>query len=103
MVVERSLKPMLERVDELIQKVPKEEERHYIKVDQRSEAVVTEGIVDLLRVDDHYAPVAWPGAPAICAVRRPGLQCVDFLHGLGHALVKGQQGFTDGCLGGYSR
>ena len=30
---ERSLKPMLERVDELIQKAPKEEERHYIKAE----------------------------------------------------------------------
>lgn len=56
---ERSLKPMLERVDELIQKAPKEEERHYIKAElmapyQTEEEYVKEKSMYVFRQNSDY-------------------------------------------------
>lgn len=56
---ERSLKPMLERVDELIQKAPKEEERRYIKAElmapyQTEEEYVKEKSMYVSRQNSDY-------------------------------------------------
>ncbi|MNL68808.1 hypothetical protein D3C87_1935870 [compost metagenome] len=62
-------------------------------------SITSECLIDLLRVDDHLMhQLPGKAIEPFTLHRRPLLEGVDFLHGIGHPLIEWQQGFADSGL-----